>query len=438
MIIFLVKIGYNIYKYISQSEVKMMYLTIKQQLKHLSKEDYLNLRELSHIAKNLYNVATYNVRQYYFQEKEYLKYEQNNVLCKENENYKLLNSNMSQQILKEVDGSFKSFFGLIKLAKKGKYDFRSIKLPKYLDKDSFTTLVIGFVRLKENVLILPYSNTYKKEHKPIEIKIPPILLNKKIKEIRIIPKFKARFFEVQYTYEVEEFQNNLDKTKALAIDIGLNNLAACVTNEGKSFIIDGKRLKSINQWYNKQNSKLQSIKDKQNILILTRKQVNLINNRNNKVNDYINKTCRYIINYCLDNNIGNLVIGYNETLQKDINLGKINNQNFVNLPVGNIKEKLEYLCKLYSIKFIKQEESYTSKASFFDNDEIPKYNVNVPKEYTFSGTRVKRGLYKTSQGYKLNADVNGALNILKKSSVVCLNALYSSGEVDTPVRIRIA
>lgn len=416
----------------------MMYLTVKQQLKNLSKEDYLNLRELSHIAKNLYNVATYNVRQYYFQEKEYLKYEQNNVLCKENENYKLLNSNMAQQILKEVDGSFKSFFGLLKLAKKGKYDFRSIKLPKYLNKDSFTTLVIGFVRIKNNVLIMPYSITYKKTHKPIEVKIPPILVDKKIKEIRIMPKFKARFFEIQYTYQSVETQRKLDNTKALAIDIGLNNLATCITNEGKSFIIDGKRLKSVNQWFNKQNSILQSIKDKQGIKGTTHKQMVITNNRNNKVNDHINKTCRYIINYCLKNNVGNLVIGYNKTLQKDINLGKTNNQNFVNIPVGNIKEKLEYLCEMYGINFTKQEESYTSKVSFFDNDEIPKYNPNAPKEYEFSGKRVKRGLYITKTGYKLNADVNGALNILKKSSVVCLNALYSSGEVDTPVRIRIA
>ena len=414
-----------------------MYLTVKQQLKKLSKEDYLNLRELSHIAKNLYNFATYNVRQYYFQEKEYLKYEKNNVLCKSNENYKLLNSNMAQQILKEVDSSFKSFFGLIKLAKKGKYDFRSIKLPKYLEKDSFTTLVIGFVRIKDNILIMPYSNTYKKTHKPIQIKIPPNLIDKKVKEIRIIPKFKARFFEIQYTYEVEEIQSNLDKKQALAIDIGINNLATCVTNKGKSFIIDGKKLKSINQWYNKENSRLQSIKDKQKIKYLTNKQVDLTNNRNNTVNDYINKTCRYIINYCLNNNIGNLVIGYNETLQKNSNLGKKNNQNFVNIPVGNIKEKLEYLCKLYGINFVKQEESYTSKASFFDDDIIPIYNSNNPKEYIFSGKRVKRGLYKTKRGYFLNADLNGALNILKKSSVVGLNSLYSSGEVDTPFRIRI-
>ncbi|MBC2582260.1 IS200/IS605 family accessory protein TnpB-related protein [Clostridium sp. DJ247] len=258
-----------------------MYLCIKQQLKKISKEDYENLRELSHVAKNLYNYGLYNVRQYYFEQKEYLNYEKNYAIYKNNENYKLLNSNMAQQVLKEVDGVFKSFFGLIKLAKKGKYNFRDIKLPKYLKKDGFATLVIGFVRIKG----------------------------------------------------------------------------------------------------------------------ITKKQSILRNNRNNRVNDYINKTCRYIINYCLDNNIGNLVIGYNETLQRDSNLGKVNNQNFVNIPVGNIKEKLEYLCKLYGINFVKQEESYTSKASFFDNDNIPKYNADNPIQATFSGKRIKRGLYKTKSGY---------------------------------------
>ena len=240
-----------------------MYLTVKQQVKHLSKEDYLILKELSHTAKNLANQAIYNVRQYYFTEGEYLNYQKNYALLKDSENYKILNSNMAQQILKEVDGSFKSFFGLLKLAKKGKYAFKDCKLPHYLPKNGYTTLVIGFVRLKGNKLIIPFSNMYKKSHSPIKITIPPILVDKHIKEIRIIPKANARFFEIQYIYEAECIQRNLNKNNALAIDLGINNLATCVTNIGKSFIIDGRRLKSINQWFNKENARLQSIKDKQ-------------------------------------------------------------------------------------------------------------------------------------------------------------------------------
>ena len=416
-----------------------MYLTVKQQVKHLSKEDYKSIKELCHIAKNLANQAIYNVRQYYFAEGEYLNYEKNYALLKTSDNYKLLNSNMAQQILKEVDGSFKSFFGLLKLAKKGKYSFRDCKLPKYLPKDGYTTLVIGFVRLNGNKLILPYSNSYSKTHKRVEITIPPILLDKKVKEIRIIPKANARFFEIQYTYEAECVQRNLNTNNALALDLGVNNLVTAVSNSGKSFIIDGKKLKSINQWYNKQNARLQSIKDKQNFgRKPTNRQRAICRARNNKDNDYMNKAARKIIDYCIRNDIGTLVVGYNETFQKSSHMGKQNNQSFVNIPYGQLRFKLEYLCELNGITYVKQEESYTSKASFWDKDNIPVYNNDNPQSYVFSGKRIHRGMYQCANGKCLNADVNGALNIMRKSNVVSLNTLYARGEVDTPVRIRIA
>lgn len=416
-----------------------MYLTVKQQVKHLSKEDYLVLKELCHVAKNLTNEAIYNVRQYYFTERKYLNYEKNYAILKNSENYKILNSNMSQQILKEVDGSFKSFFALLKLAKQGKYDFKDVKLPNYLSKDGFTTLVIGLVRLNGNKLIIPFSWSYKKTHRPIEIIIPPILVGKKIKEIRIIPKNHARFFEIQYIYVAETIQRNLNTKNALALDFGINNLISGVTNEGKTFIIDGKKLKSINQWYNKENSRLQSIKDKQKFgKANTNQQKTITKKRNNRVNDYISKAAKKVINYCIENNIGILVVGYNVTFQQGSNIGKANNQNFVNIPYGLLRSKLEYLCELNSINYVEQEESYTSKASFFDRDEIPVYNSDNPKSYTFSGKRVNRGLYKSSTGYTYNADINGALNILRKSNVVDLTILYSRGEVNTPIRIRLA
>ena len=416
-----------------------MYLTVKQQVKHLSKEDYITIRELCHTAKNLANEAIYNVRQHYFTEGEFLKYEKNYTLLKNSPNYKALNSNMAQQILKEVDGSFQSFFGLLKLVKQGKYAFTDCKLPHYLPKDGYTTLIIGFVRLKGNQLILPFSNSFKKTHKSVEITIPPILLDKTIKEIRIIPKANARFFEIQYIYEAECIQRNLNTNNALALDLGINNLVTAVSNSGQSFIIDGKRLKSINQWFNKENARLQSIKDKQHFSRKpTNRQKAVARNRNNKVNDYMNKTARRVIDYCIINNIGTLVVGYNETFQHNSHIGKQNNQNFVNIPYGQLRNKLEYLCKLNDIVFVKQEESYTSKSSFWDRDDLPVYNADNPKEYPFSGRRLHRGLYKTASGKTINADVNGALNIMRKSSVVDMNILYSRGEVDTPIRIRIA
>ena len=418
---------------------KRMYLTVKQQVKHLSKEDYKTIKDLCHIAKSLANEAIYNVRQYYFTEGKFLKYEKNYTLLKSSPNYKALNSNMAQQILKEVDGSFKSFFALLKLAKQGKYAFKDCKLPHYLPKDGYTTLVIGFVRLNGNKLILPFSNSFKKNHKAVEITIPPVLLDKKVKEIRILPKANARFFEIQYIYEAEYIQRNLNTQNALALDLGINNLVAAVSNTGKSFIIDGRSLKSINQWFNKENARLQSIKDKQHFgKKSTNRQKAIARDRNNKINDYMNKAARMIIDYCISNYIGTLIVGYNVTFQRDSHIGKRNNQNFVNIPYGLLRDKLAYMCELNGIAYVEQEEAYTSKASFWDKDDIPVYNADNPKKYEFSGNRVHRGLYKTANGRTFNADINGALNIMCKSSVVDMTILYGRGEVDTPVRIRIA
>ena len=229
-----------------------MYLTIRQQVKQFSKKDKRTVKKLTHIAKNLTNEAIYNIRQCYFNEKRYLSYKENNRKLKSSPNYKKLNSNMAQQIIMEVDGMFQSFFAS-----------KNAKIPKYLPKNGFTTLIIGFVRLKGNRFTIPYSNSFKKKHKTITITIPPVLEGKNIKEIRILPKSDAKYFELQYTYETVEKQNKLNGHEALAIDFGVNNLATCVTNSGKTFIIDGRKLKSINQWYNKENARLQKPSKKQ-------------------------------------------------------------------------------------------------------------------------------------------------------------------------------
>jgi len=413
---------------------------MKQQVKHLTKEEYVLLKELCRTAKNLTNQAIYNIRQQYFQEKQYLRYEANCFEMKNYKNYKLLNANMAQQTLKNVDQMFKSFFALIKLAKQDKYNFKHIRMPKYLPKNGYSNLIIAQFRIKDNnILTIPVSNAFKKIYGKvkIQIKIPKVLKDKKIKQIQIIPKFNARFFEIQYIYEIQEEKINLNIKNALAIDLGVDNLCTCVTNTGKSFIIDGRKLKSINQFFNKQNAKLQSIKDKQNIKKQTKQQFLISRKRKYRVDDYINKTCRYIINYCLINDIGILVIGYNQSFQCKTNIGKKNNQNFTFLPFGKIREKLEYLCKRYNINYILQEESYTSKASFFDNDDLPIYNMDNPQTYEFSGKRIKRGLYQTKNNYLFNADCNGALNILRKSKAVDLTILSCRGELGTPKRIRI-
>ena len=146
---------------------------------------------------------------------------------------------------------------------------------------------------------------------------------------------------------------------------------------------------------------------------------------------------KLIIDYCIKHKIGNIVVGYNDGFQDRSNLGRVNNQNFVQIPLGKLKSRLEYLSKLNGINFVLQEESYTSRASFFDKDDIPSWNPQNPVSAEFSGTRIHRGLYKTKSGTLVNADINGALNILRKSNVVSLTALYTRGEVNTPLRIRV-
>ena len=412
-----------------------MILTVKQQLKHLSKSEYRILKELSHVAKNLINQALYEIRQEYFNNKKYLKYADTYKALKNSENYKILQSNMAQQTLRLVDSQFKSFFGSLK----SKNINHKVRIPKYLPKDGHSQLIIQMINIKDNYFQIPYSRMYSKTHDKIYIKIPPYLLGKIIKEIKITPINNARFFEISYCYEADENEEeNLNKEKALAIDLGVDNFCTCVTSEGQSFILDGRKLKSMNQWFNKENARLQSIKDKQKFgKVPTDRQNRLARKRTNQIRDYLGKTAKYIIRYCLENKIGNLVFGHNNDFQNSSKMSKVSNQNFVNIPYGQLKNKLRYQCELYGINFVEQEESYTSKASFWDKDEIPVWNKEH-KEYKFSGKRIHRGLYRTANGKLLNADVNGALNILRKSNVVSLKTLYGRGELSTPIRIRVS
>ena len=149
---------------------------------------------------------------------------------------------------------------------------------------------------------------------------------------------------------------------------------------------------------------------------------------------------RRIISYCLTHRIGNIVVGCNPDWKQSIHLSEVTNQNFVQIPHGKLREKLAYLCELYGIRYIRyieKEESYTSKASFFDDDALPVYNTDNPQSYDFSGRRITRGQYKTASGYVFNADINGALNILRKSKLVNLRVLQDRGCVSQPQRARL-
>ena len=237
-----------------------MYLTQKNQIRDLNKTEFLALRELCRLSKNLYNVGLYTVRQYYFHEHKHLRYESAYHLCKDNENYQSLNTDIAQQTLKVVDRTFRSFYGLIKAARSGTFQ-QNVRLPHYLPKESYFVLIIPRIKVKDGKFKVPMSPTFKKEFGEIVINFPERLDSAKIKEVRIHPKYDAKFFEVEYISEGEIEAVETITGSALAIDVGLNNLATCVDTNGASFIVDGSKLKSINQWFNKENARLQSIKD---------------------------------------------------------------------------------------------------------------------------------------------------------------------------------
>ena len=414
-----------------------MYLTQKNQIKGLSKAEYTALRELCHLSKNLYNVGLYSVRQFFFEEKRYLRYESNYHVCKGNENYKLLNTDIAQQTLKIVDRSFRSFFNLIKAAKQGLYRFEQISLPRYLKKDGYFPLIMPRIKVKDGVFEVPMSRVFKKEFGSVAIPFPERLKGKRLKEVRILPKCGAQWFEVEFITEEPEEPQKVNPANAAAIDLGLDNLIACVSTTGASIVIDGKKLKSINQWYNKLNAKLQSSKDKQGIKQLTKRQGCLLKKRSNQVKDYLRKTARTIINWCIAEGLGTLRVGVNPGWKQNINIGKRNNQSFEQIPFYSLRQSLESLSQRYGIEYVEQEESYTSKASALDSDNIPLYNAEQPAKPKFSGKRIKRGLYRSQAGHLVNADCNGSWNIGRKSKHKGFTGV-SRGALAAPLRVFIS
>ncbi len=412
-----------------------MYLTQKNQIRDLSKAEFLALRELCRLSKNLYNVGLYTVRQYFFQEHKHLRYESAYHLCKENENYQAPNTDIAQQTLKVVDRTFRSFYGLIKAVKSGSYQ-RHVRLPHYLPALGYFVLIIPRIKVKDGKFKVPMSNTFKKEFGEITIAFPDRLNPEMLKEVRIHPKYDARFFEVEYITQGEVEPVETVENSALAIDLGLNNLATCVDTHGASFIVDGLKLKSINQWFNKENARLQSIKDLQGIKGLTERQSRLYINRSSQVRDYLNKAARVIIDHCITSKIERLIVGFNLGMKDGINIGSRNNQNFVQIPFYSLRNKIKSLCERYGLIYQEQEESYTSIASALDGDDLPIYNQGKPATYQFSGKRVKRGLYRTKEGHLINSDCNGAVNIGRKSKQNGFTGL-SRGCLAQPLRIKI-
>lgn len=410
-------------------------------IRHLSKEQYQTLRELCQLSNNLYN-ALYNIRQYFFNQKLFLTYESNYHECKDNDNYVMLQAGVAQQTLKVADRSFKSFFNLLKKCKTVDYRYHDVKIPHYRKKGGYFNLILSTnaISVKDGYFKLPISREYRKTHPDMEdilIPYPDRLNGAELKEVRICPYDNGRYFKIQYVYHWYKEEANVNPDNIMAIDLGIENLATCTSNVETPFIMDGRKLKSINQYWNKEKARLQSVAMKQGQRS-THKINRMTVKRNNQVKDIIKKSARYIINNCIENQIGTLIVGYNKDFKRSVNIGKINNQNFVQIPLGDFRQQLEFLCWTYGIEYIEQEESYTSKSSFINNDILPEYKAEQPYLGSFSGKRIHRGLYKSKDGIEINADVNGSANIGRKCKQNFTIEELSSGLLASPKRIRVA
>lgn len=408
----------------------MQYKAIKTRL-YLEKNDKIFLRMLMHSAKSLYNQALYNVRQHFIDYKEYLSYHENyKLLSKTSEHYRMLNTQQGQSIIRKVDEAMKAFFGSLKSK-----TLHKVRLPRYLEKDGYYSLIDRMVyKPNSKHYVLPRGNFIKKisnqllevsnqldintrkelsvfEGLSLQIETPKCILNKQIKEITIKPKYDGKYIEVIHTYiEDEEPKRNTNtKTETMAIDFGYNNLAYCALSNGSHLHIDGLKLKSMNQRYHKRIAYLASIRPNQTVL--TKRMIALMEKRNNQMTYGINKAAKLIIEHAVSNHVGLIIIGYNEGF-KDINLSDQFNQMTRSIPIARLRDRIMYLAKGFDIETRVISEAYTSKSSYIDQDELPDLDDN--KKTSFSGKRTKRGLYVSKDGTYINADLNAALNILRK------------------------
>src|SRR3989339_733405 len=238
-------------------------------------------------------------------------------------------------------------------------------------------------------------------------------VNEKLQQVRIKPLGSQYLIEIVYQKEVKEIDQ--ESKNIIGIDLGLNNFVTITNNIGlKPVVINGKIIKSNNQYYNKRMSHYKGILKKETDRDWSKRQGKLTIKRNNKIKDFIHKSSKFIINYCIENNLDTIVVGNNKNWKQDIELGKRTNQNFVQIPYSMLISQLEYKGLDVGIKVIVSEESYTSKASFLDNDILPKYTKDNEEKHDFSGKRIRRGMYKSKNGILINADVNGSYNIVRK------------------------
>lgn len=389
--------------------------------RHIVKDN--RFEDICHKSGLLYNYVLYNIRQGIFS-KNYLKeYDFSTKLCRENQfDFRNLPPSVSQQVIAQVFSSIKGWIRSVKEFERNPSKFHSKpKLPKYKSgkKQNMIVFTTASCRVKRdgsihfvNNIIQPIKTNVKKEE---------------LKQVRIIPQ--ATCYVVEVIYERKEEDLNLNKNNFLSIDLGLNNLCTCTNNVNqKFFIVNGKVVKSFNQWFNKTKAKQMSfVGDRGTSKRLKR----LICYRNLWINDKIHKISKFIIDFCKKNDIGTIIIGFNKNWKQNINIGKKNNQKFVDIPFSSLIDKISYKAKLLGIDVKTTEESYTSKVDHIAFEYLGKHDV-------YLGKRRKRGLFQSSVNKLINADINGSIGIARKvfgDSVI--QRIIGSGFAFNPIRVNV-
>lgn len=374
-------------------------------------------------SKKLYNYSNYLLRNYFFETGEYIKYTDMNYYMKDKQEYKDCMSQPANCTLRILDKNWKSFFVAIKDWKKNKNKYLGIpKPPKYLKKNGRYNWMIPnnscYVEGNELKFRIRKMQDYKWYTKNLG----------RLIQVRFVPKGTCYVMEIIYEVEVEE-SNEYISNKIVAIDLGVNNFVTMTNNIGKQpIIINGRGLKSINQYYNKRLAKEKSRLMKINKVHYSHKLEDISFKRYRRIKNFMHNSSSYIIKYCMENDIDTIVVGLNKKWKQESTMNNVNNQKFIQIPYDMFIKQLEYKCMDNRIKFTITEENYTSGTSFIDNESPIKENYNKKR-------RIKRGLFKSDNGRLVNSDVNGSYQILRK---VFPEFQYGIGVYLTPVLVNVA
>jgi putative transposase len=413
-------------------EVNVMHL-VEQHVIDRADPRFAIIDEAAFKSKNLYNAALYEIRQSFIHEGKYLNYNVMDRRMQSHEAYKALPAKVSQQILVLLDNNWTSFFEAREAYEEDPSKFAGRpKLPKYKHKTE-----------GRNILVYTVQAISKRgwEHgliQPSMLHISVKTKQKDISQVRIVPR--NGYYVVEVIYTKEPVQANVDPSFCVGIDLGVTNLAAIASNR-EGFVprlVNGRPVKAWNQWYNKRMKELKKELPKVDRERVTKQMERITNTRNRQIDHYLHTASRRMVDFLVENGIGTVIIGKNPLWKQECGMGRKNNQNFVNIPHARFIDMITYKATLVGIGVEVREESYTSKASFLDLDPIPDYTPNDETEHVFSGKRIGRRnrLYRTKDGRKICADVNGAYNILRKSKPDAF-AKGTAGYVVHPVRLAV-